>query len=458
MGKNARYTDNDQTREGGAMSGDANERVWEGRGEALDDARLTLFDARAADDKGLGKIHFRVLAHVGRQNNKRGWLRVSQSELAERWACSRSSINEAFRDLVERRYLLQRTQQEAGESFCQYKISLDGEASAPRIAQSAKGGVSSPDDTPSSGLHGGSVVTGRHVCTPGGDTPVSLETTPPAAAVKATRARPSDKPTIADSPPYPPSQAATRLGEGGAKPVREGQDRLGKSSGQAGEGWASGWGHGARELMAEWRERPHRIGVADFVATFCGTLQPPKGADPLSWMRQVAGKLSCHSEPVLRELADKVIAEQHQNVAPVSKLQAWATEIADRQRREAEANAERERQARADAAAVQRLAPGVEPEASPQRRDALALRRAFVGSRMVGAADYDAAWLGDLMVLDRTGRVLKLSVGTVAAARQIGNLTAMPGALLDAARSLWPQLTNIECTTHYAAAAAKGAA
>ena len=52
------------------------ERIWDGRGDALEDARLTTADGRMADDLRMKAVHFRIMAHVGRQNGRRGWLRV----------------------------------------------------------------------------------------------------------------------------------------------------------------------------------------------------------------------------------------------------------------------------------------------------------------------------------------------------------------------------------------------
>lgn len=114
----SRQTDGSRTNRGN--------RVWEGRGDRLQNARLTIFDARISDDTRCHEPHFRVMAHVGRQNNARGWLRVSQSELAERWGLHRNSVNRAFGDLVCWGYLLKRSQTQSGESFCQYKVALDG--------------------------------------------------------------------------------------------------------------------------------------------------------------------------------------------------------------------------------------------------------------------------------------------------------------------------------------------
>lgn len=163
------------------------EKIWDGRGDALGDARLTTCDGRMADDLRLKASHFRVMAHVGRQNHRRGWLRVSQTELAERWNCHRNAINRAFVDLVAWGYLLQRTQEEAGESFCQYKVALDGEADT-------GGAQSGVHPGPEGGAH-----SSVHTCTPGEYTRAHSQCAPPLY----TKNR--HTPTHAeDSPPAPP--------------------------------------------------------------------------------------------------------------------------------------------------------------------------------------------------------------------------------------------------------------
>jgi len=223
------------------------ERVWDGRGDALSDARMTQADARMADDLRLKLTHFRVMAHVGRQNNRRGWLRVSQSELAERWGNHRNTVNAAFVDLVGWGYLLQRTQEEAGESFCQYKVALDGEADGSHFApvqaknvsqrecspQTAppcetsgdEGGVQPTDCTPTGGecspqtahVHSGGV----HPCTVGEYTPHII---PRAHRLSPTIAEGSEEPPL---PPQAGGQDVSRdLGSGDGHPEGQGETPL----------------------------------------------------------------------------------------------------------------------------------------------------------------------------------------------------------------------------------------
>lgn len=120
----------------------AGTRTWEGRGDRLTDARMSWMSGRAADDLRLGILHFRMLAHLGRQNHRRGWLRLSQSELAEAWDCSRPRLNAAIGDLVEWGYVAKRSQAQTGESFCTYKVRLDEpDDDAGQIANTAKRSV-----------------------------------------------------------------------------------------------------------------------------------------------------------------------------------------------------------------------------------------------------------------------------------------------------------------------------
>jgi hypothetical protein len=186
------------------------EKIWEGRGDAMSDARLSIVPGEAVDDRALGEMHLRLLLHVGRQNNKRGWLRLSQSEIAAAWGCSRSRLCTAVKELVEAGYLEKRDQVSTGESFCVYRISADP-AAARAAAAACGGGVFRPGNTPPSGAGGGSVPPGEHPCSHSGNTPVPAAGTPPIYIDNRL------SPTIADkeSPPPPPTSAA---------PPRGGQD------------------------------------------------------------------------------------------------------------------------------------------------------------------------------------------------------------------------------------------
>jgi hypothetical protein len=181
--------------------------VWDGRGERGEDARLSIMAGRAATDRDLKLVHFRVLAHLGRFNHKKGWCRLSQDGLAEMFGVARETVNRAVKQLVEWRYLEKQTQEEAGESFCLYRVVLDhpdeggssadpaggGEIStshSPDTTQSM-GGVSHrshpPDATkagyPQGAPGGGSVSPTSHMCDGGDHTRVTGEITLPAGTV-----------------------------------------------------------------------------------------------------------------------------------------------------------------------------------------------------------------------------------------------------------------------------------
>lgn len=122
-------------------------KIWDGRGDKLTDARKTEFAGRAADDLRLGVLHLRLLAHFGRQNARRGWIRISQTELAELWDCSRSRLNVAIGELVAWKYIRKVEQARTGESYCYYQTILD----EPFEDAEDEGGVSHIGDTPSQG-------------------------------------------------------------------------------------------------------------------------------------------------------------------------------------------------------------------------------------------------------------------------------------------------------------------
>lgn len=468
--------------------------MWDGRGDALEDARLTTVDGRMADDLRLKGTHFRVMAHVGRQNHRRGWLRVSQTELAERWACHRNSVNRAFADLVDWGYLKQRTQEEAGESFCLYKVVLDGEGDEQSPAKPARaqkpeptdagddagadaaGGVHNPLCTPASDAAGGSAQPIVHMCTVGEYTRAQWGSTPPSGdgvntTRERTRAVPRARerahrlsPTDAEkkTPPLPPetirdTDASGAEGGGGIGKSDQSGVASGRSSAVAASYPASAftperadqprftarWDRAARDAVVDLGRSVTRSHVVDFIAALSGTLHPPAAADGASWVRLVASKLGDYPPEILRRLADRVLAEQVRDVAPVAKLSGWAEAIAREAAAETAIAADAARRAAVERAALERLAPGIEPDAAPPRLDAIELRRAFVAAVPNGAA-LDAAWLTDLLVLDRSGHVLRLSVGRTFAARHVGS-SQMHGLLVDTARRLWPAVRLVDC-------------
>ena len=166
------------------------EFIWDGRGNRGEDARYSVISGRAASDPALGALHFRILAHAGRFNQRKGWTRLSQTELAILFGYRRQQVNKAIQELVELEYLEKRSQEESGESFCFYRPRID------------EGGVSEKTDTTSdervSGRTDTRVSKNRRQCTPKSDSP-------PRSGI-ASRAR-VDQIDHVDHPPPTPSQA-----------------------------------------------------------------------------------------------------------------------------------------------------------------------------------------------------------------------------------------------------------
>lgn len=312
-------------------------RIWDGRGEALGDARLSTADGRMADDLRLKASHFRVMAHVGRQNHRRGWLRVSQSELAERWQCHRNSINRAFNDLVAWGYLMQRTQHEAGESFCLYKVVLDGECDdgappakspvKPPIKTSAKPqGECTPECAPPAG---GGAHHNVHMCTLEEYTRAHWGSTPPTIYPRAHRLSPTDE----EKTLPPPPRGETGSGEGGEE----------RNSGLQTRGWAKGWDEAARNAVYDLLQTDRRHVAMALLLPLVGTLNPPAGVHGASFVRDLAEQVGGWPEAVLQRLGETVRAERVRDLPAASKLRQTARAVATLM-------AARDQQAAADAA------------------------------------------------------------------------------------------------------------
>jgi hypothetical protein len=108
-----------------------------------------------------------VLAHLGRQNADRGWARLSQKELAERWGVCRQSVNKAIGDLVAAGYVERVSQKDSGEAFCLYRVAIDRDED-----------VSATNDTPVSAIPDTPVSSSGDTRVASGATQVSPLTTP----------------------------------------------------------------------------------------------------------------------------------------------------------------------------------------------------------------------------------------------------------------------------------------
>jgi len=203
-------------------AGDKKQTVYEGRRDYLSRQRMSWMAGRAADDLRLTGLHWRILAHVGRQNAERGWIRLSQSELAETWDVHRKSIGRCIGELVAWLYIEKRAQAETHESHCHYRTLMDsddGIRSRPRQPadpdQPDQGechmDAAPPSDTGEEGV--------PHTC---GTRAASHEAPVP----HPMRHQYTDTPNIADQkvPPDPPSRGAQvdlRRIEGVGTPVEE---------------------------------------------------------------------------------------------------------------------------------------------------------------------------------------------------------------------------------------------
>jgi hypothetical protein len=259
------------------------EKVWDGRGHALDAARLTIGDGRLANDMRLKLPHYRIMAHVGRQNGQRGFLRVSQTELAERWGCHRNTVNRAFAELVAWGYLDQRTQHDAGESFCQYRVRLDnGDGSLDAKLRAGRGGCNA-ESAPQIET---SALTEVHSCTVDECTSAQRESALPVYRERAHRLSPTD----ADRHPLPPTALTPReAGERGD------HSRPGLNT----RGWKADWDEAARNAVHDLLGTDLAHVATDLLVPVVGTLGPPKGVHGASYVRDLAEMVGEYPPEVL---------------------------------------------------------------------------------------------------------------------------------------------------------------
>lgn len=91
------------------------------------DSGTTTVPRRAADDKRLLAIHYRVLLTLGTVPAG-SWCELSQTHLARGLGVCRNTVSVAIRRLVEWGYLERRGQAATRSAFCQFRLVLDGEA------------------------------------------------------------------------------------------------------------------------------------------------------------------------------------------------------------------------------------------------------------------------------------------------------------------------------------------
>lgn len=416
--------------------------------------RYSITPGDFATDMRADVNHFRVLNLLGTHTDNAGWCRLKQLHMATSLGLSRCTVNRKLGDLAAWGYIERHAEDATGRAIW-YRVLMDRHRPAlpppddtpdePDLFSHANGSSGGPSDAAAMpDAHGdepenGPVATSLHVGCNSSDPagPVAPAATPGVARRATSGVAPAathNDPSLNDLSSPPPSSPKSARGGG--------SDLRGEGDDPPDIRFTARWDRAARDAVLR-LYRGDRRHVAVFVARLSGTLHPPSGADGASWVRLVDEKIGGHPPEVLRLLADRVISEQVRDVAAVSRLVGWASAIARDVELEAARALEAERAAAGERAALARLAPGVEPDAAPPRVDALALRRVFVARTPSGAA-IDEAWLTDLLVLDRTGYVLRLSVERDYAARYVGS-SQMHGQLIDAARHLWPSVRLIDC-------------
>ncbi len=411
------------------------ERVWDGRGDALEDARLTTVDGRMADDLRLKLPHFRVMAHVGRQNGRRGWLRISQTELARRWGMGRTTVSRACNDLVAWGYLMQQSQHEAGESFCQYKVRLDGEDSTPgptqvgeanpleikgsagRIANDEidpdQGGVCATEHTPQTG---GSVLPTAHMCAPTDYTGVLPTAHPPYiehARTDYRRQTPNNT--------LPPTAVTLReAGEG------EDHSRPGLNS----WGWKDGWDQAARNAVQDLLGTDLGHVATHLLIPVVPTLNPPRGVHGASYVRDLASMVGRFPPEVLSVVAQSLKLTRESDLPATRSVHALARAAAPMA-------------GRPDAAAPRagRTAPDTDAWLAALARGdgadpTIALSRQLV--QRLGA-EVTVAWFAGLEV-QRDGPRLRLVLPSPFLAKYVAS--KFTADILLAASACWPEVAE----------------
>lgn len=86
-------------------------------------------------------------------------------------------------------------------------------------------------------------------------------------------------------------------------------------------GWASGWTDEARAAVDQVRSSPVVSHIATaFIDAVCGTLQPLKGADPATYVRQLANHLRAYSPEELAAAAQATIASRNGTLPGIADL------------------------------------------------------------------------------------------------------------------------------------------
>lgn len=417
--------------------------------------RLSTIPARAVADERLALSHLRLLCRLGMHIDNDGWCRVRQHVLGETIALSRETVNRRLKDLVAWGYVAKDDADSTGRSIF-YRVLLDPpHRRAPEDADGPDELVGEEGDAPAGATYAPDAgaagpVTARSQVAPELHTTCDLprhtwcdvQEITPGVIYRTSHITSSSTSSSTTLPPTP----------------RPGGDEGGREDGSSRIDGATPrplrftrrWDAAARRTVVDLTADPAHAGVAGLVAAVCGTLNPPAEADGAAWVEQAAARLGRQPPAVLAEVTDRIIRERRRDLPAVGEIEAWAAEAAVRQADEAARAVERDRDRRAMEAALARLAPGIESDAIPERRDALALRRVVVET-VPNGPHLDAAWLQDLLVVGRSTEVLRLTVGQRFAAGYLAS-SQMHGLLVAAARRLWPAIRVIHADVHAAVA------
>ena len=189
--------------------------------------------------------------------------------------------------------------------------------------------------------------------------------------------------------------------------------------------WATGWSADARASVGDLAADTASAHVAAFVASVCGSLNPPPHADPAAYVADLAMRLTRFPAAILVDLVhDDAVASRTRDLPGVATLVAAAENVAKRHA----ANATAPPLARPDRAAR---------EAAQLRNS---FRELFAGSD--GAA-IDRAWFRELVVEGIAGRTLHVSVREPWQALQIND--KLSSKLTRAASRIWPDVRMVEC-------------
>ncbi len=82
----------------------------------------SIIPASFVMDRRMNGSHKDVMMLLGVYSTRKGWIRISQTALADKIGCARSTVNRAIRDLVDWGYLEKRAKTDTHTPLCFYRI------------------------------------------------------------------------------------------------------------------------------------------------------------------------------------------------------------------------------------------------------------------------------------------------------------------------------------------------